>query len=127
MIRVNVFLAVLLTACTASTPPQQPADARSTPAPPEGIVLPKVLIRVEPEYPEDLRNRGVQGEVVVGGTVPKEGGRLRDAHVVGGHADARLRQYALDAASQWTFAPARTIEGEPVDFYYEVTMRFRVN
>jgi TonB family protein len=102
------------------------AACAATPRVPEGIVVPRVLHRVEPDYPQSLRDQGVQGEVRIAGTVPKEGGHLRDIRVVGGSEDMRLQRSAVAAASQRTFSPGMQ-NGEAVDVEFTVTISFRVN
>ncbi len=96
-------------------------------APPagEGTVPPRVIERVNPQFPQPLRDAGLQGEVQVAGTVPKEGGRMRDIRVVGGSTDERLRLLAVQAVSQWSFEPG-TRNGEPVDAEFTVTISFRL-
>lgn len=117
--RLAIPAVFLLAACAASAPQQ--------PAPPDAsIVAPRVLHRVEAEYPEDLQSKGVQGNVVLAGTIPKEGGRIRDLRVVGETADRRLHQYAIDAVSQWIFSPGMH-DGVPVDVEFTVTVSFREN
>jgi periplasmic protein TonB len=92
---------------------------------PADVVAPRVLERVEPEYPEDLRAARVEGTVVISGIVPKEGGRLQDPKVERSD-DARLSSFALDAVSRWKFQPG-TVKGEPTDVLFEVTIRFSVD
>jgi len=95
----------------------------STVAPlPEGMRAPTVVSRVEAEYPAELRAAGVQGQVVVGGTVPKEGGSLRNPRVVRSD-DSRLEAFALEAVSRWTWHPGLQ-NGQPVDVEFTTTVTF---
>lgn len=86
---------------------------------PVGVQTPQLVQRVEVEYPAELRRQRVQGVVVIGGTVPKEGGVLRNPHVVKSD-DLRLNQAALDAVSRWVWRGG-VQNGEPVDV--ETTVR----
>ena len=104
VVTISLFSALALTSC-ASSPPAEKV--------PEGMRAPRVVQRVKPEYPEELRKQRVAGSVVIAGTVPKEGGTLRDPRVVDS-TDARLNQYALDAVAQWVWAPGLQ-NGQAVD------------
>jgi hypothetical protein len=72
----------------------------------------------------ELRQLGVQGVVVIAGTVPKEGGALRDPHVVR-TADPRLNQFALDAVSRWLWR-AGLQNGEEVDVEFTTDVVFKL-
>ena len=108
-----VIVGTLLSGC---------ASAGSTGEETDGIRTPKVVKRVDPEYPSELRELGVQGVVVIRGTVPKEGGLLRNPHVVRSDHPA-LASYALDAVSRWLFSPGLQ-DGEPVDVDFTTDVRF---
>jgi protein TonB len=81
--------------------------------------------RVEPAYPAALRAAGVQGLVEVRGTVPKEGGALRNPQVVRSD-DPRLDPLALDAISRWEWKPGMQ-DGQAVDVEFTTTIRFSLN
>jgi protein TonB len=49
-------------------------------------------------------------------------GRPREAEVVSSTFNV-FDQPALDALQRWTFAPG-TLRGQPVDTYFELTIRF---
>jgi TonB family protein len=100
--------------------------ATNTAAPlPEGMRAPSVVSRVEAEYPAELRAAGVQGQVVISGTVPKEGGVLRNPRVVRSD-DSRLEPFALEAVSRWTWRPGLQ-DGQPVDVEFTTTVTFSLN
>ena len=100
--------------------------ASSQPVPPKpGTVLaPTVTHRVEPDYPVELRQQRVTGVVVIGGTVPKEGGTLRNPRVIRSD-DSRLTQLALEAVSRWMWKPG-LLDGQPVDVEFRTQVRFSV-
>jgi len=110
-----LFVTGLALGCAGSTP---------APASPGGDAIPKLVHRVEPEYPASLRQQRVTGSVVIAGTVPKEGGALRDPHVVRSD-DPRLDPYALDAVSRWVWT-AGTKDGQPVDVKFQTTVSFSI-
>jgi len=113
---VIVLLWCVATAC-ASSPGVQ--------ATPGGHRAPRVVQRVEPEYPAELRQQRVTGSVDIAGTVPKEGGVLRNPHVVRSD-DPRLDQYALDAVRQWIWS-AGFQNGVAVDVEFKTTVTFSVD
>jgi len=111
--------ALLVTGLTVGCAGTAPA-----PATPSGYEVPKVVQRIQPEYPANLRQQRVTGSVVIEGTVPKEGGTLRDPHVVRSD-DPRLEPYALAAVSHWVWAPGKK-DGQPVDVKFQTTVRFSI-
>lgn len=110
-----ICLALLVSMCLASA-------CASTSDAADGMQAPQVVQRVEPEYPQHLRQARIQGIVVIGGTVPKEGGALRNIHVIRSD-DQRLEPYALNAVSQWVWEPG-LVDGEPADMEFQTTVHF---
>lgn len=90
----------------------------------ENVRAPTVIHRVAPEYPAELRQERVVGVVVISGTVPKEGGALRNPRVVRSD-DLRLNQLALDAVARWIWKPGLQ-HGKPVDVEFTTPVRFSV-
>lgn len=116
MRRADLLIATLLailTVTSCATPAQSVAA---------GVRAPTVASRVEPEYPAELRAAGIHGSVVIAGTVPKEGGTLRNARVIRSD-DARLEPLALDAVSRWIWRPGLQ-DGQPVDVEFSTTVTF---
>jgi TonB family protein len=64
----------------------------------------RLLTQVKPVYPEDLQQLGVQGTVMIKAVISKAGAVL-NPKVVNTAVDPRLAKLALDAVSQWTYAP----------------------
>lgn len=92
----------------------------------EGNVKPpKIVNKVAPEYPESAREAKIEGTVVVN-TVIDEQGRVRNPTVAESSGNADLDRSAMDTVAQWTFRPA-TLDGEPVEVYYTVTIRFALD
>jgi TonB family protein len=81
------------------------------PAVAQDLVLPTVAHDVQPDYPADARDRGVQGVVVVELDVDA-GGQVTGSRIAHG-ADFRLDQAALEASRDLRFHPA-TRDGQPV-------------
>lgn len=86
-----------------------------------GISPPEILREVKPDYTEDARRRGVEGDVVLEIVVRRDGrvGTIRLLQGLG----AGLDQRAIDAVRQWRFAPAMR-QGTPVDVMVEVAVEF---
>jgi TonB family protein len=87
--------------------------------------VPRVIHRVNPDYPAELREQRVEGVVVVSGVIPKEGGTIRNPRVVRTN-DPRLNALALDAVSRWIWA-AGLENGEPVDVEFTTEVRFALD
>lgn len=84
------------------------------------MTAPIVVERVEPRVPAELRR--VRGVVEAVGTIPKEGGRMRDIRIVHSE-DSRLNEFVLEVLSMWTWKPG-TVGGEAVDSDFRVKFSF---
>ncbi len=91
--------------------------------PGSSIEPPRLLREVKPDYTEEARQRGLEGDVVLEIVVRRDGtvGDVRVLHGMGGGLDQR----AIQAVRQWRFAPARRL-GAPVDVIVEVAMEFKL-
>jgi TonB family protein len=88
------------------------------------IVAPRKIHAVSPKYTEVARKEGIQGVVVLQAVITKEG-IVEEVEVHKG-LPYGLTETAIEALKQWTFEPA-TLEGEPVDVYYNLTFNFRLS
>ncbi len=88
-----------------------------------GIQPPRLLSEVKPDYTEEARRRGLQGEVVMEIVVGRDG-RVRDVRVLKGLGSG-LDQQAVQAVRRWTFAAA-TRQGRAVDVIVEVAVEFEL-
>jgi TonB family protein len=82
----------------------------------------EVLHRVEPEYPEDARQQGIQGAVVLEVHIGRDGA-VQDVQVVSGRPE--LAQASMDAVKQWRFRP-RQLNGSAVPMQTRITLNFRL-
>jgi periplasmic protein TonB len=91
--------------------------------PGSGIAPPSLLREVKPDYTQEARRRGVEGDVVVEVIVRADGsvGQVRLLQGLG----AGLDQRAIDAVRQWRFSPARR-HGTPVDVVVEIAVEFKL-
>ena len=91
--------------------------------PGSGIQPPRLLSEVKPDYTEDARRRGLEGEVVMEIVVRRDG-RVGDVRVLKG-LGAGLDQQAMQAVRRWQFAAA-TRKGRPLDVIVEVAVEFKL-
>lgn len=91
--------------------------------PGSGVAPPELLREVRPDYTEDARRRGIEGDVVLEIVVRRDG-TVGDVRIVE-RLDAGLDQRAVAAVRQWRFAPAR-LRGTPVDVEVEVAVEFKL-
>ena len=109
-------------------PAPQPVPARADrsgvyAAVPPGGTQPDEIDRVVPRYPMSARTAGVEGPVVIRGIVRRDG-TIDNVEVIK-DLPYGLGEAAREAVSRWRFRPA-TINGEPIDVYYTVTVNFRL-
>jgi periplasmic protein TonB len=91
--------------------------------PGSGIAAPSLLREVKPQYTEEARRLGVEGDVVLEIVVRSDGsvGQVSLVQRLGSGLDQR----AIDAVRQWRFSPARR-HGTPVDVLVEVAVEFKL-
>jgi periplasmic protein TonB len=91
--------------------------------PGSGITAPGLLREVRPDYTEEARRRGIEGDVVLELVVRADGsvGTVKVLRGLGSGLDQR----AADAVRQWRFSPARRF-GTPVDVMVEVAVEFKL-
>jgi TonB family protein len=91
--------------------------------PGSGITAPSIQHEVRPEYTDDARRMGIEGDVVLEIVVRYDGtvGDVKLLHGLAGGLDRR----AIDAVRLWRFSPARRY-GKPVDVIVEVAVEFKL-
>ena len=89
---------------------------------PPAIANGYVVHRVEPEYPDQARAQHIQGTVVLGVLVGKNGAVEKLTTISG---DPQLAAAATGAVRQWRFQPFFR-DGRPEEFQTEVTVVFRM-
>jgi protein TonB len=97
-------------------PPAKPAPVRIGGA----IATPKLVYRVEPEYPLIAVNAQIEGMVILEATVD-ETGDVRDARVL--RSSGLLDAPAVRAVEQWRYEPL-LLNGKAVPFVLTVTVSF---
>jgi TonB family protein len=110
-----------------SLPPAVPGSAR--PKLPSRIrvsrrVSESLLIKkIEPDYPESARQNRVEGSVVLGGVIDKNGD-VEQLSVVSG--PPLLVPAALEAVRQWKYKPY-LLQGEPLAMQTQITVDFQLS
>ncbi|MFN2441722.1 MAG: energy transducer TonB, partial [Thermoanaerobaculia bacterium] len=90
-----------------------------------GDVKPPVVInRVDPVYPEVARKARIQGIVIIEAIIDKRG-NVTNVKVLKG-LPFGLDQAAADAVRRWRFRPG-TLNGQPVDVIFNLTVNFKLN
>ena len=84
------------------------------------IKPPKLIKAVKPIYPEDARQKLVEGTVILEATIDIYG-RVQKAEVL--QSIPLLDQSAIDAVRQWIYEPA-IIEGKPRAIIFTITVTF---
>lgn len=95
-------------AVLVSPPAAQPNGSGSV----GGVAVGRLVKKVQPEYPEVAKMARVQGEVVLGATISKEG-RIENLEVLASPSPL-LTVPALDAVKSWEYMPY-LLNGEPVE------------
>lgn len=98
------------------------------PSEPEGpihvggdVKAPNKISAPQPQYTEIARKARIQGVVIVQAIINKQGD-VTDVKVLKG-LPMGLDQAAVEAIRKWKFEPA-TLNGKPVDVYYNLTVNF---
>jgi TonB family protein len=89
----------------------------------DGVVAPQPVQKTDPEYSEEARLAGLEGTVLLTGTITEQG-IPRDMRVTGS-LGLGLDEKALAAIQQWRFMPG-TLQGQPVPVVMTVPVDFRL-
>jgi len=82
---------------------------------------PKLIKKVNPVYPPEARQAGVEGAVILEATIDIQG-KVADIRVLKGDNDL-LNKAAIEALGQWEYDPL-IVDGKPMRFVITVTIRF---
>jgi TonB family protein len=85
-----------------------------------GVAPPKLLVRVDPKYPEIARQAFVEGDVILEVTTDIYG-RVQGYKIL--RSIPLLDKAAIDAVRQWVYEPV-IINNKPIPVTFTVTVRF---
>ncbi|HMF89116.1 MAG TPA: energy transducer TonB [Candidatus Angelobacter sp.] len=120
--RTNVFamlMVLLLVSAGYAQQNQTNPNPEKQKAAAEGSPL-KVVLRVLPIYPQEAREKRIQGTVVVEAVVDRRGNVI-SARMINGHRI--FEDAALTAIKAWRFAPA-TLEGLQAEQKTQIKINF---
>jgi protein TonB len=104
-------------------PPSPPPPPPPTPVRVGGdLSAPRLVRRVNPEYPAVARQAQIEGVVILEAVVDGRG-RVEDVKVLRGHP--LLDAAAMQAVREWRYEPLR-LNGQPTPFVLTVTVSFRL-
>jgi protein TonB len=111
----------------ADAKPAEPAPKAEVPEGPVrvggDVKAPVVTDRVEPKYTDTARTARVQGVVIVEAVIDKTG-HVDQVKVLKG-LPLGLSEEAERAVREWHFKPG-TMNGQPVDVIFDLTVNFRL-
>lgn len=87
------------------------------------VTKPEKVSAPQPQYTEIARKARIQGVVIVQAIIDKQGA-VTNVKVLKG-LPMGLSEQAVEAIKKWKFKPA-TLNGKPVDVYYNLTVNFRL-
>jgi TonB family protein len=85
---------------------------------------PRAKFQARPQYPRELREAGISGQVVVDFIVDKDG-NVQNAYAAKS-SQKEFEASAVDAVSQWKFSPGRK-DGRDVNTHMQVPIVFSLN
>jgi len=88
----------------------------------QGVSQGMLIKRVQPVYPAQARQMGLEGAVQLMASIAKDGS-IRSVKLLSG--DAILGRAALDAVRQWKYKPY-FLNGEPVEIQTQITVNFKL-
>jgi len=84
---------------------------------------PKLIKKVEPVYPQEAKDAGIEGAVTLEATTDNRG-QVQKVKVL--KSIPELDQAAVDAVKQWVYEPM-IIDGEPKGIVFTITCRFSLD
>jgi TonB family protein len=80
----------------------------------------KIIMKVQPVYPESARSAGISGTVVLHAVIGMDGKPL-SLRIMNSQIDPDLAHSAVDAVNQWRYTPT-LLNGEPIEVDTTITV-----
>lgn len=113
------FLSTVVMAAAQTEPPaKQPLKLRVSSGVADGLKT----HHVNPKYPREAREKGIQGDVILQATIGTKG-NIANLKVVQGNP--LLAAAAMNAVKQWRYRPY-VLNGDPVDLETTIKIQFRM-
>ena len=90
-----------------------------------GLVAPVLVHQVLPEYTDEARRGGIEGNVYVEAVITADG-TVTEPRLTQGLPDDELNRRAIASVLQWRFEPG-TKDGKPVPVIALFTVTFRIH
>jgi protein TonB len=85
-----------------------------------GVMAGQIVSKVNPVYPQEAKERGIQGAVVLHVIIGKDG-TVQDLAVISG--PEQLQASAIEAVRQWVYKPY-LLNGEPQEVDTTITVNY---
>jgi len=106
----------------SSNPPQTDTAQAQRVRVPQAVSNGLLVTKVQPRYPEDAKRARIQGQVVLGALIDKNGG-VEELTLVSGHP--MLAPAAIEAVKQWKYKPF-LLNGQPVKVETQILVDFQL-
>jgi len=96
---------------------------------------PILLQQVNPVYPAEAKEKGIQGKVILDAVINEKGevtevkphtAKDKEAATVTEQPDPLLAKAAIDAVKQWKYEPYKDESGKIVSVRFSVTINFKL-
>jgi TonB family protein len=122
---VSIHTATPVHAIAASGQQQQTGrvDQQQTDRVAAGVVAGRIISKPNPVYPQEAREQGIQGAVVLHAIIGEDG-TIKELVVISG--PEQLQASAIDAVRQWVYKPY-LLNGEPQEVETTITVNYNLN
>jgi len=112
------LLGLLASAQAQTDPAERPKKLRISSGVAEGLKT----YTVNPKYPKEAREKGIQGDVILQATIDTKG-NITNLNAVQG--DPILVEASIEAVKQWRYKPY-VLNGEPVEVETTIKIQFHM-
>ena len=98
-------------------------------------LAPTPVQKVNPVYPPEAREKGIQGSVILDAVINEKGDVIqvelhtdkdKEKGTVAEQPDPLLAKAAMDAVKQWKYEPYKDASGKVVSVRFSVTINFKL-